>query len=145
MTLSNRNIESELVAYMRLPYAIEIETDQCGTLPCFMAVHPELYGCMAEGASPQEAVKNLEEARREYIEALLAEGIDVPLPNSIQAEQTSGATYAINFGKAQFSALPYEEGTFGTAIVEHQRDVSQSTRPPDDILNGQDELSIRVR
>lgn len=47
----------------------------------FMARHPELAGCKAQGATPQEATDNLLDARIDYIYFLLEDGLDVPAPN----------------------------------------------------------------
>src|SRR5687768_3060734 len=66
--------------YIRLPYAINIQADECDGELCYMASHPELFGCMAQGSTPEEAIRNLEGARHDYISALLEEGIAVPVP-----------------------------------------------------------------
>ena len=83
MSNHETNRMQEVDQYMRLPYAIEVVRDECGGEPCFMASHPELPGCMAQGDTPAEAVNNLTEARRDYISALLSENIDVPTPEPI--------------------------------------------------------------
>lgn len=67
--------------YMSLRYAIEIKPDECGDTPCYMAYHPELRGCMAQGDTPEEALANLIEARSEYIALLLSRGVAAPLPS----------------------------------------------------------------
>lgn len=53
-----------------------------------LARHPELPGCMAHGATLEEALTNLKEARTEYIYSLLEDREDVPYP---RAEATSTA------------------------------------------------------
>lgn len=47
----------------------------------FIAVHPELPGCIGHGASVQSAIDDLDEARLLYIRALVERGLDVPRPN----------------------------------------------------------------
>lgn len=76
------NIET----YMRLPYAVEVVPDATtdGGL-CYLAMHPELPGCMAHGDSADEALQNLEDARRLYIMTLLKRGLEVPKPKSMTA------------------------------------------------------------
>src|SRR5438046_1753522 len=74
------NSTPDLAYYLKLPYATKITVDECGEQPCFMAEHPELYGCMAQGATPDEALRNLRAAREDYIKVLLDMGIDVPQP-----------------------------------------------------------------
>ena len=48
----------------------------------YMARNPELKGCKAQGTTQMEAIKNLRDARIDYIYYLLEDGIDVPSPNT---------------------------------------------------------------
>ena len=63
------------------PYDVEFEkeTFSDGTI-VYLALNPELPGCMAQGATQSEAEFNLSEARADYIYALLMENLDVPEP-----------------------------------------------------------------
>jgi predicted RNase H-like HicB family nuclease len=69
--------------YIILPYVTEVVPEQCtdGTM-CYRAYHPELLGCMSHGLTVEEAIENLDEARRLYIETLLEKGQEIPLPQS---------------------------------------------------------------
>lgn len=49
----------------------------------YLAVNPDLDGCMAQGETTQEAQRNLDEFRIDYIVALLENGQDVPSPKSM--------------------------------------------------------------
>jgi antitoxin HicB len=64
--------------YMSLsyPYELVLDQDQGG----YFARHPDLPGCTAEGESPQEAVTNLDQSRRLWIEVRLEGGYPVPEP-----------------------------------------------------------------
>ncbi|MEW6108518.1 MAG: type II toxin-antitoxin system HicB family antitoxin [Nitrospirota bacterium] len=70
-----------LEEYMKLEYDVIVTPEECtdGTL-CYRAEHPQLPGCMSHGQTPEEAIRNLIEAKRLYIETLLERGLDVPLP-----------------------------------------------------------------
>ena len=46
----------------------------------FLAEVPELPGCMADGATPQEALQNAEAIAREWIETALELGREIPEP-----------------------------------------------------------------
>ena len=85
MNRTKTNLE-ECVAW---PYAVEIVPDEYGDgRRCSVARHPELPGCMAHGATPEEARTELTEARRLYIEDLLEAGLSVPEPAALkQAEE----------------------------------------------------------
>jgi predicted RNase H-like HicB family nuclease len=63
------------------PYSVEILHDETTTgEPVVVVSHPELPGCMAQGATPEKALNELDEARREYILSLLEDGLPVPGP-----------------------------------------------------------------
>ena len=62
-------------------YSLSVFNDESENgQPIFLAKNPELYGCMAQGATLEDAIKNLEEARIDYIYSLLEDGVDVPDP-----------------------------------------------------------------
>lgn len=46
----------------------------------YLALNPELEGCMAQGGTPEEAYENLKEVRVDYIEHLLDHNLPVPEP-----------------------------------------------------------------
>jgi predicted RNase H-like HicB family nuclease len=46
----------------------------------FIAEVPELAGCMADGATPQEALVNVTQIAREWIETATEEGRAIPQP-----------------------------------------------------------------
>jgi predicted RNase H-like HicB family nuclease len=76
--------QEELEALVNLPYAIEIIPDETTDgRPCYMAMHPELPGCMSHGDTELEARQNLVEARRLYIQSLVEKGLDVPRPRAV--------------------------------------------------------------
>lgn len=47
---------------------------------CFVAEVPELPGCMADGATHQEAASNAETAIREWLDTATELGRPIPLP-----------------------------------------------------------------
>lgn len=61
-------------------YRTSVEAKLGADGPYFVARHPELPGCMSDGDTWPEAVENLRSARRDYIEALAATGMNVPEP-----------------------------------------------------------------
>jgi predicted RNase H-like HicB family nuclease len=67
--------------YMKVPYSVVVRrsvTTQGN--PVFVARHPELPGCMGQGATPEEAKADLVEARRLVIEDMLESGEEPPKP-----------------------------------------------------------------
>jgi predicted RNase H-like HicB family nuclease len=51
---------------------------------CYIAYHPELPSCISQGDTPEEAEVNLAEATEMAIEHLLAHGLPIPRPFSLQ-------------------------------------------------------------
>ena len=68
--------------YMRLPYHTILEQWDDGHGPYWVARIAELPHCMIHGETPQEAVAEIEEVKREWIESNLERGIKIPEPFS---------------------------------------------------------------
>jgi len=85
--------EMNLEQYMALPYAVAVVPDICtdGT-QCYLASNPELPGCMSHGADVEEAMRNLEGARRLYMKSLLKRHLPVPLPETMLGKDASRGT-----------------------------------------------------
>lgn len=74
---SYEKIEKISDNYLKEPYTrILITTD--GKM--FSAEILEFPGCFAVGATPDEALRNIEGAAKSWIEAALAQGQKIPLP-----------------------------------------------------------------
>jgi predicted RNase H-like HicB family nuclease len=85
--MSGMNFSSadRLAYYANQLYAVKILIYEQDGQICYMAAHPELYGCIAQGRTPTEAVRNLDRARPRYLAALLDMGIEIPLPTGVAA------------------------------------------------------------
>ena len=66
--------------YMSLPYRMEIipDTKEGGYVVRF----PELPGCLTCAETVEEAVKNAEECKKEWLTAAIEDGIKIPEPVS---------------------------------------------------------------
>lgn len=90
------------------PYVVTVakEVDADGQ-PVFLALHPELDGCLAHGKTIRDAIENLKEARIDYIQVLLLSGQPVPMPASMvegqeqQTETVPFMAYDASEGKAK--------------------------------------------
>lgn len=67
-----------LYYYLILPYRLEIvlAPDEGG----YVARYPELPGCLTVGETKEDATRNAEDAKREWILAALEEGLEIPEP-----------------------------------------------------------------
>ena len=63
------------------PYTVDVSRDETtdGKF-VYLATHPELPGCMAQGITIEEAKVNLKEVAAEYILSLLEDKLSVPEP-----------------------------------------------------------------
>jgi predicted RNase H-like HicB family nuclease len=66
--------------YLKLNYKTSVYRDDEGD---FITEVDDLPGCVAHGATPDEAFKNLDEAKRVWMESRLAAGLEVPEPRPI--------------------------------------------------------------
>ena len=72
--------------YMKLPYRIELtpDHDEGG----FAVSYPDLPGCLTVGKSIEDAYRNAEDAKREWMLAAMDSGLAIPEPDTV--DQYSG-------------------------------------------------------
>ena len=71
-------LDSPAADFLRLPYHRVITG---GPDEGYLGEIAELPGCLTAGATPEEALKNLEEAMLLWIESALAHGDPIPAPS----------------------------------------------------------------
>jgi predicted RNase H-like HicB family nuclease len=64
-----------LEGYLALEYPALLVAEPEGR---YTALHPDLKGCVAVGGTPEEALANLEEARRLWLEVAHERGDEIP-------------------------------------------------------------------
>jgi len=67
---------------MKLEYALHIERLPDSEGGGYIATVPDLPGCMSDGETPEEALKNVQEAIASWIEAAQEWKMDIPHPSS---------------------------------------------------------------
>jgi predicted RNase H-like HicB family nuclease len=67
--------------YLSLPYSKVLVRDESGGYTAHIS---ELPGCIAEGETPDEAVRALDDAMEDWIEAVLESGTAVPPPLRVE-------------------------------------------------------------
>ncbi|MFA5092355.1 MAG: type II toxin-antitoxin system HicB family antitoxin [Candidatus Omnitrophota bacterium] len=75
--MDNKRLED----YMNYCYSLKVIPDQTtdSTL-CYLAMHPELSGCMSHGETPGEAIANLFEAKKLYFATMIEKNLPIPMP-----------------------------------------------------------------
>jgi antitoxin HicB len=66
---------------MTLEYGVRIERLAESDGGGYLAVVPDLPGCMSDGATPEEALKNVQEAITSWIESAKEWKQDIPQPS----------------------------------------------------------------
>jgi len=75
-----KNIEKDLEYYAKLPYNIIVEMWDDGEGPYWVARIAELPHCLIHGDTPQEAIAEIEEVKRDWIKSSLQRGLKIPEP-----------------------------------------------------------------
>ncbi len=66
---------------MKLEYAVRMERLAEDDGGFYLATVPDLPGCMSDGETPEEALKNVQEAIASWIEAAKEWKMDIPQPS----------------------------------------------------------------
>jgi antitoxin HicB len=72
-------IKRDLDYYLNLPYTITLKPGS-GSESYWVARVVELPHCMTHGATPQEALIDIEDAKREWLKSNLEAGLPIPTP-----------------------------------------------------------------
>ncbi len=73
--------------YMSLPYTVEIIPDPEGG---YVAKVLELKGCITQADTWEELEYMIEDAKRVWLETALEEGVEIPLPKTLDTKTSIG-------------------------------------------------------
>lgn len=74
------HVEKDTEYYDKLPYTIILEQWDDGKSPYWVARVAELLHCLIHGDTPEEAVREIEEVKRDWIKSNLERGLPIPEP-----------------------------------------------------------------
>ena len=74
------NIDEELEHYAKLPYTVIVEQWDDGEGPYWVARIAELPHCLIHAATPEEAIKEIQEVKTDWIKSNLGRGLRIPEP-----------------------------------------------------------------
>ncbi|MGH9605641.1 MAG: toxin-antitoxin system HicB family antitoxin [Terracidiphilus sp.] len=95
---------------MNQHYRVALRYDADGY---WVAEHPELPGCVADGAASQEALASLNVARELWIESRVAAGLAVPEP---QDEPQYSGRFVVRIAKSLHRELAGEAEAEGVSL-----------------------------
>jgi len=75
-----KNIKKDLEYYAKLPYNIILEMWDDGEGLYWVARIAELPHCLIHGDTPEEAIAEIEEVKRDWIKSNLERGLKIPEP-----------------------------------------------------------------
>jgi len=88
----NKSIKAKAMSLAEQQYKTDFFKDETvDGQSVYLATHPQLPGCMAQGSTKKEAAANLKEATFEYILSLLEDNVPVPMPIVSPTTTTAGA------------------------------------------------------
>ena len=67
--------------YLQLPYTITLKRGTGDGEEYWVARIVELPHCMTHGSTPEEALRDIEDAKKEWIESNLEDGLPIPEPS----------------------------------------------------------------
>src|SRR3990170_9111798 len=76
------NMGKDLEYYANLPYTILVEQWDNGKGQYWVARVAELPHCLIHGDTPEEAVKEIEDAKSEWLKSNLKAGLPIPEPKA---------------------------------------------------------------
>jgi predicted RNase H-like HicB family nuclease len=74
------NTEKELKYYAKLPYNVIVEQWDDGKGPYWVARIVELPHCLIHADTPEEAIKEIQEVKMDWIKSNLERGLPIPEP-----------------------------------------------------------------
>lgn len=98
--------------YLSLPYSIQLIPDEGE----FIALIPDLPGCMSSGTTPTEAVEGLEEAKELWISGRLEK--KQPIPEPKQIDDYSGK-FVLRIPRSLHKSLDYEAEKQGVSLNQY--------------------------
>ncbi len=100
--------------YMALPYRLEIlpDLDEGG----FVVRYPDLPGCITVGDTMIDALKNAEDAKREWLATAIEEGINIQEPETL--EHYSGQ-FKLRIPKSLHRSLAERAKAEGTSMNQY--------------------------
>jgi predicted RNase H-like HicB family nuclease len=104
----------KLEKYLRRAYRIELVPDEEES--GYIAYFPELRGCISVGETPEEAIANAMDAKKEWLTAALEDGLSIPEP---EAQEDFSGQFKLRIPKALHRELAYRARQEGVSMNQY--------------------------
>ncbi|SRR3972149_7344083 len=123
-----KTLREKALELSKMGYTIELLRDKTTDGEyIYLAVNPELEGCLAQGETREDALANLEDVRVDYFEHLLE--FNLPIPNPGLTETKDTAAESVSQGKIQNITFPGFESYLIKAVQPNEREKLFSVTP----------------
>ncbi|RAK17369.1 putative RNase H-like HicB family nuclease [Anoxybacillus vitaminiphilus] len=110
---------SAIEYYMGLAYKIHLEPISEEDGGGWLATIPELKGCMSDGETPEEAIKNLEDAKFEWLTEAIERGITIPVPSKQPDDEEYSGKFTLRLPKSMHKQLAQEAKQEGVSLNQY--------------------------
>lgn len=107
-------MKKTLKEYADMPYTRELVKFEDGWLVRIK----ELEGCISQGDTAAEALEMIEDALLAWLEVAIEEGDDIPLPESIQADNYSGK-FALRMPRSLHADIIRQAAIEGVSVNQY--------------------------
>lgn len=94
----------------------------------YLAVVPDLYGCMSDGETPEEAIRNVQEAISDWLETSVELGRPIPAPGSLAAARAQEQEQVMNTLRDLAESFDGLDGKIERLFdeIEHLREIFEN-------------------
>ena len=87
--IDKKKLDREIKEYLKLPYTFTVGRDkEHDEKEYFFVQVNELHGCVSDGSTPEEALKNVKDAMYDWVETCLLNHEKVPTPDRFSGKFT---------------------------------------------------------
>ena len=109
-------VDSQVSEHVDKPHPIQLTRIVEDDKTYWMAEIPDLPGCLSDGATPEEAVQMIMDAKETWIESMVQRGYPIPEP---RAEPAYSGNLLVRMPKSLHGQLASEAKREGVSLNQH--------------------------
>jgi len=138
------NLEKQLEYYVKLPYTVIVEQWDDGKGPYWVARIVELPHCLIHADTPEEAIKEIQQVKVDWIKSNLERGLSIPEP---RPRKYSGQI-RLRISPSLHRLLAYKAETEGMSLNQYMATTLATsvgiTREPTRLRKARKDTGIQV-